>query len=190
MALTPAGGLDCPGFTFTKLTCTSMITAPRLSVGWLDGRSVEWAYGEREGLEQRGTAGHSDGRSVMVPTTSEAGDSVDPSGSNTMALQHLSNQGIGPSSGRVHTTVSGSAGTPRPMRTRRSRSRSRTPPRQYKRRRSHHYRSDRDKSPYRGRSLFSDSDDSYSLSDHGRQLRKRHRSPSSSRSLCLAVDLD
>ncbi len=50
------------------------------------------ATGEREGLEQSGTAGHGDGRSVMVPTTSEADDSVDSSGSNNMALQHLSNQ--------------------------------------------------------------------------------------------------
>ncbi len=106
---------------------TSMITDTQVvgrSVGWTVGGT---AYGEREGLEQRGTASHGDGRSVMVPTTSEAGDSVDPSGYNTMALQHLSNQGICPSSGHFHTTVSGSAGTPRPMRTRRSHSRSRTP---------------------------------------------------------------
>ncbi len=123
------------------------------------------------------------GRSVMVPTTSEAGHSVDPMRSNTMALQHLCNQGIDPISVHGHTTISGSAGTTRPMRTRRSRSRSRTPPRQYRRRRSHHYRSDRDKSPYQGKSLFSGFDDSYSSSNQCRQLGKSHRSPSSSRSL-------
>ncbi len=56
---------------------------------------------------------------------------VDPGGSDTMALPNLGNQVLVPVVGDIHTTVSGSAGTSRPMRTRRARSRSRTPPRIY-----------------------------------------------------------
>ncbi len=71
----PQADLECPGFTFTRLTWyVHDHRHPRLSVGRSVGGT---AYGEPEGLEQRVTAGHGDGRSVMVPTTSEAGDSVD-----------------------------------------------------------------------------------------------------------------
>ncbi len=52
------------------------------------------AQSEHKGLEQRGTDGHGVGRSVRVPTSSIDVDSVDPSGPNTMAYQHFSNQGI------------------------------------------------------------------------------------------------
>ncbi len=116
-----------------------------------------------------------------MPAASCAGDCVDPGVSNTMVLQQRTSQVVDTSRVDTQNITAGGSGSSRPKRAKRSRSRSCTPPRQYRKQRKGR-KTDRERSPYRRKPRYSDSDDSYSSSDHGRYSRKRHRSPSVSRS--------